>query len=60
MFFIDWNGNACFLNTLLVGANATTPSKIADAKFYVEGKSYFNGDMTVTGNLTAPTFIGSL
>ena len=53
MFFIDWNGNACFLNTLLVGANATTPSKIADAKFYVEGKSYFNGDMTVTGNLTA-------
>lgn len=55
MFFIDWNGNACFLNTLLVGANATTPSKIADAKFYVEGKSYFNGDMTVTGNLTAST-----
>lgn len=55
MFFIDWNGNACFLNTLLVGTNATTPSKIADAKFYVEGKSYFNGDMTVTGNLTAST-----
>lgn len=55
MFFIDWNGNACFLNTLLVGANATTPSKIADAKFYVEGKSYFNGDMTITGNLTAST-----
>lgn len=53
MFFIDWKGNACFLNTLLVGANTTTPSKIADAKFYVEGKSYFNGDMTVTGNLTA-------
>ena len=53
MFFIDWNGNACFLNTLLVGANATTPSKIADAKFYIEGKSYFNGDITVTGNLTA-------
>lgn len=53
MFFIDWNGNACFLNTLLVGTNATTPSKIADAKFYVEGKSYFNGDMIVTGNLTA-------
>ena len=55
MFFIDWNGNACFLNTLLVGTNATTPSKIADAKFYIEGKSYFNGDMTVTGNLTAST-----
>lgn len=55
MFFIDWNGNACFLNTLLVGANATTPSKIADVKFYVEGKSYFNGDITVTGNLTAST-----
>ena len=53
MFFIDWNGNACFLNTLLVGANATAPSKIADAKFYVEGISYFNGDMTITGNLTA-------
>ena len=53
MFFIDWNGNACFLNTLLVGTNSTVPSKIADAKFYVEGKSYFNGDMTVTGNLTA-------
>ena len=55
MFFIDWNGNACFLNTLLVGTNATTPSKIADAKFYVEGKSYFNGGVTVTGNLTAST-----
>ena len=55
MFFIDWNGNACFLNTLLVGTNATTPSKIADAKFYVEGKSYFNGDMTVTGNVIAST-----
>ena len=53
MFFIDWNGNACFLNTLLVGANAITPNKIADAKFYVEGKSYFNGDITITGNLTA-------
>ena len=53
MFFIDWNGNACFLNTLLVGANATAPSKIADAKFYVDGISYFNGDMTITGNLTA-------
>lgn len=53
MFFIDWKGNACFLNTLLVGANTTTPSKIADAKFYVEGISYFNGNMTVTGNLTA-------
>ena len=55
MFFIDWNGNACFLNTLSVGANATAPSKIADAKFYVEGVSYFKGDMTVTGNLTAST-----
>lgn len=55
MFFIDWNGNACFLNTLLVGTNATTPNKIADAKFYVEGISYFNGDMTITGNLTAST-----
>ena len=55
MFFIDWKGNACFLNTLLVGANAITPSKIADAKFYVEGISYFNGNMTVTGNLTAST-----
>lgn len=55
MFFIDWKGNACFLNTLLIGANATTPSKIADAKFYVEGISYFNGNMTVTGNLTAST-----
>ena len=55
MFFIDWNGNACFLNTLLVGANATAPTKIADAKFYVEGISYFNGNMTVTGNLTAST-----
>ena len=53
MFFIDWNGNACFLNTLLVGANAITPNKIADAKFYVEGKSYFNGNITITGNLTA-------
>lgn len=53
MFFIDWNGNACFLNTLLVGANAIAPNKIADAKFYVEGKSYFNGDITITGNLTA-------
>lgn len=55
MFFIDWKGNACFLNTLLIGANATIPSKIADAKFYVEGISYFNGNMTVTGNLTAST-----
>ena len=55
MFFIDWNGNACFLNTLLVGANAITPNKIADAKFYVEGKSYFNGNITITGNLTAST-----
>ena len=55
MFFIDWNGNACFLNTLSVGVNATAPSKIADAKFYVEGVSYFKGDMTVTGNLTAST-----
>ena len=55
MFFIDWNGNACFLNTLLVGVNATAPSKIADAKFYVEGVSYFNGNMTITGNLTAST-----
>ena len=55
MFFIDWNGNACFLNTLLVGTNSTVPSKIADAKFYIEGVSYFNGDMTVTGNLTAST-----
>lgn len=55
MFFIDWNGNACFLNTLSIGANATAPSKIADAKFYVEGVSYFKGDMTVTGNLTAST-----
>ena len=55
MFFIDWNGNACFLNTLLVGTNSTVPSKIADAKFYVEGVSYFKGDMTVTGNLTAST-----
>ncbi len=55
MFFIDWNGNACFLNTLLVGTNAITPNKIADAKFYVEGISYFNGDMTITGNLTAST-----
>ena len=55
MFFIDWNGNACFLNTLLVGTNATTPNKIANAKFYVEGISYFNGDMTITGNLTAST-----
>lgn len=55
MFFIDWNGNACFLNTLSIGVNATAPSKIADAKFYVEGISYFNGDMTVTGNLTAST-----
>ena len=55
MFFIDWNGNACFLNTLLVGTNATAPNKIADAKFYVEGISYFNGDMTITGNLTAST-----
>ena len=55
MFFIDWNGNACFLNTLSIGVNATAPSKIADAKFYVEGVSYFKGDMTVTGNLTAST-----
>lgn len=55
MFFIDWNGNACFLNTLLVGTNAIAPNKIADAKFYVEGISYFNGDMTITGNLTAST-----
>lgn len=55
MFFIDWNGNACFLNTLSVGVNATAPSKIADAKFYVEGVSYFKGNMTVTGNLTAST-----
>ena len=55
MFFIDWNGNACFLNTLLVGTNAIVPNKIADAKFYVEGISYFNGDMTITGNLTAST-----
>ena len=53
MFFIDWSGNACYQNTLLVGSNATAPSKIADAKFYVEGISYFNGDMTITGNLTA-------
>ena len=55
MFFIDWNGNACFLNTLSIGVNATAPSKIADAKFYVEGVSYFKGNMTVTGNLTAST-----
>ena len=55
MFFIDWNGNACFLNTLSIGVDATTPNKIADAKFYVEGISYFNGDMTITGNLTAST-----
>lgn len=55
MFFIDWSGNACYQNTLLVGSNATAPSKIADAKFYVEGISYFNGDMTITGNLTAST-----
>lgn len=55
MFFIDWNGNACFLNTLSIGVNATAPSKIADAKFYVEGVSYFKGDMTVTGNLTSST-----
>ena len=53
MFFIDWNGNACFLNTLSIGVNATAPSKVADAKFYVEGVSYFKGNMTVTGNLTA-------
>ena len=53
MFFIDWSGNACYQNTLLVGSNATAPSKIADAKFYVDGISYFNGDMTITGNLTA-------
>lgn len=53
MFFIDWNGNACFLNTVSIGVNATAPSKIADAKFYVEGVSYFKGNMTVTGNLTA-------
>ena len=53
MFFIDWNGNACFLNTLLVGDNATAPGKITDAKFYVKGVSYFDGNMTITGNLTA-------
>ena len=47
MFFIDWSGNACFLNTLLVGDNATAPSKVADVKFYVEGKSYFKGDLTI-------------
>lgn len=47
MFFIDWSGNACFLNTLLVGDNATAPSKVADIKFYVEGKSYFKGDLTI-------------
>ena len=51
MFFIDWSGNACYQNTLLVGSNATAPSKVADAKFYVEGISYFNGDMTTTGSL---------
>lgn len=55
MFFIDWNGHACFLNTLSIGVNATAQSKIADAKFYVEGVSYFKGNMTVTGNLTAST-----
>ena len=55
MFFIDWNGNACFLNTLLVGDNATAPGKITDAKFYVKGVSYFDGNMTITGNLTAST-----
>ena len=47
MFFIDWNGNACFLDTLSVGVNVTAPSQIKDAKFYVEGNSYFKGDLTV-------------
>ena len=47
MFFIDWSGNACYQNTLLVGSNATAPSKVADVKFYVDGKSYFKGDLTI-------------
>lgn len=50
MFFIDWDGNACYKNTLLIGDDAIAPNKITGVKLYVEGNSYFKGDLTIGEN----------